>query len=77
MRRLPPKRQGACAAPAGETNLGLPEWGSVFGDTVVAAILDRLMHNAVVFNISGPVGASKGHNSGQIATIRPEPTRTR
>ena len=37
------------------TNRGLPEWGRVFGDTVVAAaILDRLMHNAVVFNIRGP-----------------------
>ena len=36
------------------TNRGLPEWGEVFGDAVVAAaILDRLMHNAVVFNIKG------------------------
>jgi DNA replication protein DnaC len=34
------------------TNRGLPEWGEIFGDPVVAAaILDRLMHNAVVFNI--------------------------
>ncbi len=33
------------------TNRGLPEWGEIFGDPVVAAaILDRLMHNAVVFN---------------------------
>jgi len=32
-----------------------PDWGEIFGDTVVAAaILDRLMHNAVVFNIKGP-----------------------
>jgi hypothetical protein len=31
---------------------------TIFGDTVVtAAILDRLMHNAVVFNIKGPRGA--------------------
>ena len=37
------------------TNRGLPEWGEIFGDPVVApAILDRLMHNAVVFNIKGP-----------------------
>ena len=34
------------------TNRGLPDWGQIFGDPVVAAaILDRLMHNAVVFNI--------------------------
>ncbi len=38
----------------------LPDWGEIFGDTVVAAaILDRLMHDAVVFNIKGrPGGAS-------------------
>lgn len=29
----------------------LPDWGTIFGDTVVAvAVLDRLMHNAIVFN---------------------------
>ena len=37
------------------TNRGLPQWGEIFGDTVVAAaILDRLIHNAIVFNIRGP-----------------------
>ena len=37
------------------TNRGLPDWGDIFGDSVIAAaILDRLMHNAVVFNIRGP-----------------------
>jgi hypothetical protein len=37
------------------TNRGLPEWGEIFGDAVVAgAIVDRLMHKAVVFNIRGP-----------------------
>ena len=37
------------------TNRGLPDWGTIFGDTVVAAaVLDRLMHNAIVFNIKGP-----------------------
>ena len=36
------------------TNRGLPDWGTIFGDTVVAAaVLDRLMHNAIVFNIKG------------------------
>ncbi|MBS1837818.1 MAG: ATP-binding protein [Actinobacteria bacterium] len=33
------------------TNRGLPDWGEIFGDTVVAAaILDRLMHEAVMVN---------------------------
>jgi IstB-like ATP binding protein len=37
------------------TNRGLPDWGTIFGDTVVAAaVLERLMHNAIVFNIRGP-----------------------
>ena len=44
------------------TNRGLPEWGELFGDPVVAvAILDRLMHNAVVFNIKGPSWRLKEH----------------
>ena len=60
------------------TNRGLPEWGSVFGDTVVAAaILDRLMHNAVVFNIRGPSWRLKEHNGLEIATTQPTPRRTR
>jgi DNA replication protein DnaC len=34
------------------TNRGLADWGALFGDSVVAsAIIDRLLHNAVVFNI--------------------------
>jgi DNA replication protein DnaC len=37
------------------TNRGLPAWGELFGDPVVAAaILDRLLHRAVVINIKGP-----------------------
>jgi len=44
------------------TNRSLPDWGRVFGDAVVAsAILDRLMHNAVVFNIKGPSWRLKDH----------------
>ena len=54
------------------TNRGLPEWGNAFGDTVVAAaILDRLMHNAVVFNIRGPSWRLRDHTSLQIATTEP------
>lgn len=60
------------------TNRGLPEWGSAFGDTVVAAaILDRLMHNAVVFNIRGPSWRLRDHTSLQIATTEPAQRRTR
>ena len=51
------------------TNRGLPEWGAVFGDTVVAAaVLDRLMHNAIVFNIKGPSWRLREHNNLQIAS---------
>ncbi len=45
---------------------GLPDWGDIFGDSVIAAaILDRLMHNAVVFNIKGP-----GHSPASGRTWR-------
>jgi DNA replication protein DnaC len=38
------------------------EWGRIFDDPVVAsAILDRLMHNAVVFNITGDSWRLKDH----------------
>ena len=54
------------------TNRGLPDWGTVFGDTVVAAaILDRLMHNAIVFNIRGPSWRLREHNGLEIATTTP------
>lgn len=44
------------------TNRGLPGWGSVFGDDVVAsAVLDRLLHRAVVFNIRGPSWRMREH----------------
>jgi DNA replication protein DnaC len=36
------------------SNRGFAEWGSVFGDTVVAtALLDRLLHHAIVVQIEG------------------------
>ena len=36
------------------SNRGFAEWGEVFGDPVVAtALLDRLLHHAVVFQIEG------------------------
>lgn len=51
------------------TNRGLPDWGRIFGDAVVAAaILDRLMHNAVVFNIKGPSWRLREHAALTAAT---------
>lgn len=36
------------------SNRGFSEWGEVFGDTVVAAaLLDRLLHHALVIEIAG------------------------
>jgi hypothetical protein len=36
------------------SNRGFSEWGEVFGDTVVAAVLlDRLLHHAIVVEIAG------------------------
>jgi DNA replication protein DnaC len=55
------------------TNRGLPAWGQIFGDAVVAAaILDRLMHKAIVFNIRGPSWRLREHNSLEIATTNPD-----
>ncbi len=46
------------------TNRGLPSWGELFGDDVVAAaILDRLLHRAVVFNIRGPSWRVREHGA--------------
>ena len=60
------------------TNRGLPDWGNVFGDAVVAsAILDRLMHNAIVFNIKGTSWRLKEHQALQTATTTKEPTATK
>ena len=46
------------------TNRGLPSWGELFGDAVVAAaILDRLLHRAVVLNIKGPSWRMREHQA--------------
>jgi DNA replication protein DnaC len=51
------------------TNRGLPDWGQVFGDPVVAgAILDRLMHKAIVFNIKGPSWRMREHHALETAS---------
>jgi DNA replication protein DnaC len=60
------------------TNRGLPEWGEIFGDPVVAAaILDRLMHNAVVFNIKGPSWRMREHHALEEATAEEQTERRR
>jgi DNA replication protein DnaC len=47
------------------TNRGLPSWAELFGgDPVVAgAVIDRLMHRAVVFNIKGRSWRMKEHQA--------------
>ena len=46
------------------SNRGLPSWGEVFGDAAVAAaILDRLMHRAVLFNIKGQSWRMREHQA--------------
>ena len=60
------------------SNRGFAEWGELFGDPVVAtALLDRLLHHAVVVQIEGssyrlrqPVGAA-GRPSSQPRRHRP------
>jgi DNA replication protein DnaC len=55
------------------TNRGLPEWGQIFGDPVVAgAILDRLMHRAIVFNIKGPSWRMREHHALETASHAPD-----
>jgi hypothetical protein len=49
------------------------EWGEVFGDPVVAtALLDRLLHHAVVVQIEG-----SSYRLRQHAALVPESVRTR
>lgn len=44
------------------SNRGFAEWGEVFGDPVVAtALLDRLLHHAVVVQIEGASYRLRAH----------------
>ncbi|MCW2240546.1 hypothetical protein M2351_005185 [Azospirillum canadense] len=55
------------------SNRGFSEWGDVFGGTVVAtALLDRLLHHAVVVQIEGASYRLRRH-----AELIPENARTR
>ena len=55
------------------SNRGFAEWGDIFGDSVVAtALLDRLLHHAVVIQIEGSSYRLREH-----ADLLPENVRTR
>jgi len=46
------------------TNLGVASWGKIFDDpTVAAAMLDRLLHRSVVFNINGESYRMRAHRA--------------
>jgi DNA replication protein DnaC len=56
------------------SNRGFAEWGDVFGDTVVAtALLDRLLHHAVVVQIEGASYRLRQHADliPETASLRP------
>ena len=54
------------------SNRGFAEWGDVFGDPVVAtALLDRLLHHAIVVQIEGASYRLRAH-----ADLIPEHTRS-
>jgi DNA replication protein DnaC len=54
------------------SNRGFAEWGDVFGDPVVAtALLDRLLHHAIVVHIEGASYRLRAH-----ADLIPEHTRS-
>ena len=55
------------------SNRGFAEWGDLFGDPVVAtALLDRLLHHAVVIQIKG-----SSYRLRQHADLVPEHLRSR
>jgi len=46
------------------TNLGIASWGKIFDDPMVAAaMLDRLLHRSVVFNIDGESYRMRSHRA--------------
>lgn len=46
------------------TNRGVTSWGDIFGDTTIAAaMLDRLLHRSVVFNINGDSYRLRQHHA--------------
>ena len=56
------------------SNRGFSEWGEVFGGPVVAtALLDRLLHHAVVVHIEGASYRLREHADLVPETLRPKP----
>ena len=54
------------------SNRGFAEWGKVFGDPVVAtALLDRLLHHAVVVHIEGASYRLRQHADLVPESLRP------
>lgn len=46
------------------TNLGIASWGRILDDpTVAAAMLDRLLHRSVFFNIDGDSYRMRAHRA--------------
>jgi DNA replication protein DnaC len=59
------------------SNRGFAEWGDIFGDSVVAtALLDRLLHHAVVVQIEGSSYRLREHADLLPETVRFKPHAT-
>ena len=53
------------------TNLGIASWGKIFDDPMVAAaMLDRLLHRSVVFNIDGESYRMRSHRARSEALLK-------
>jgi DNA replication protein DnaC len=58
------------------SNRGFAEWGEVFGDPVVAtALLDRLLHHAVVVQIEGSSYRLRQHADLLVQSLHASPAR--
>ena len=52
------------ALPVLTTNRGVASWGEILDDTTIAAaMLDRLLHRSVVFNITGDSYRMRAHRA--------------
>jgi hypothetical protein len=57
------------------TNLGIPSWGKIFDDPMVAAaMLDRLLHRSAVLNITGESYRMRAHRARAGKLIRGDGT---
>jgi len=65
------------------TNRGVASWGDIFDDTTIAAaMLDRLLHRSVVFNITGDsyrmrADQARARQLTQGVTLQSNPARVR